>query len=229
MTQRLAIYDMDRTITKSGTYTPFLIHAALKLSPWRLLLAPLVPVVMSLYAAKLISRARLKEWNQRIMLGFRLDPETLRPVAKSYAQQIMKLNVYPQALAQIAADKAQGYRVVLATASYHIYVDSIAEELGIADVIATKNKRADDGAILALIDGENCYGQAKLRMVEAWLAAQNIKREAADIRFYSDHVSDAPVMEWANTAYATNPHPPMEREAQKRGWNILDWRLAHKA
>ena len=28
MKARLAIYDMDRTITRRATYTPFLIHAA---------------------------------------------------------------------------------------------------------------------------------------------------------------------------------------------------------
>ena len=32
----LAIYDMDRTITRTGTFTPFMIHAAIRLAPWRL-------------------------------------------------------------------------------------------------------------------------------------------------------------------------------------------------
>ncbi|HLL31270.1 MAG TPA: HAD-IB family hydrolase, partial [Allosphingosinicella sp.] len=35
MKARLAIYDMDRTITRRATYTPFLIHAATRLAPWR--------------------------------------------------------------------------------------------------------------------------------------------------------------------------------------------------
>ena len=38
----LAIYDMDRTVTRRATYTPFLIHAALALAPWRLVLMPIV-------------------------------------------------------------------------------------------------------------------------------------------------------------------------------------------
>jgi hypothetical protein len=36
----LAIYDMDRTVTRTGTYTPFLLHAAARLARggwrWRL-------------------------------------------------------------------------------------------------------------------------------------------------------------------------------------------------
>ncbi|MGZ8997998.1 MAG: HAD-IB family hydrolase, partial [Allosphingosinicella sp.] len=38
----LAIYDMDRTVTRRPTYSAFLRHAALRLGPWRLLLLPLV-------------------------------------------------------------------------------------------------------------------------------------------------------------------------------------------
>ena len=34
----LAIYDMDRTVTRRATYTPFLLHCALRRAPWRLLL-----------------------------------------------------------------------------------------------------------------------------------------------------------------------------------------------
>jgi hypothetical protein len=56
----LAIYDMDRTITRTGTYTPFLLHAASRLAPWRLLLAPGVAVAMLGYAARVIDRKRLE-------------------------------------------------------------------------------------------------------------------------------------------------------------------------
>jgi len=41
----LAVYDMDRTVTRSATYTPFLLHCALRRAPWRLLLLPFVIVV----------------------------------------------------------------------------------------------------------------------------------------------------------------------------------------
>jgi Rrf2 family protein len=49
-----AIYDMDRTVTRRATYTPFLIHCALRRAPWRLLLLPFVIVSMLAYVAKLM-------------------------------------------------------------------------------------------------------------------------------------------------------------------------------
>ncbi|MDQ3143410.1 MAG: HAD-IB family hydrolase, partial [Pseudomonadota bacterium] len=44
-----AIYDMDRTVTRHATYTPFLLHCAWRLEPWRLILLPLVVGSMLAY------------------------------------------------------------------------------------------------------------------------------------------------------------------------------------
>lgn len=219
----LAIYDMDRTVTSTGTYTPFLIHAAWRLAPWRLALAPAVPLVMAAYAAKLIDRKKLKEVNQRLLLGGRVPRTRLAPAAESFADLMIKTNLYPGAVRRIAEDRAAGRRLVLATASYRFYVEAIAARLGFDDVIATGSVAGLDDIIHARIDGENNYGPAKLRLIEAWMRAEGIDRADARIRFYSDHVSDAPVLEWADEPYAVNPSAKLRRLATKRGWPLLDW------
>ena len=53
----LAIYDMDRTVTRRATYTPFLLHCAMRRAPWRLMFLPLVALSMLAYATRLIDRA----------------------------------------------------------------------------------------------------------------------------------------------------------------------------
>lgn len=221
--RELAIYDMDRTVTRTGTYTPFLIHAAKRLAPWRLALAALVPFTMAAYAAKLIDRRRLKEWNQRLLLGGAVPKAKLKPAVDDFAELICKTNIHPGALRQIAADKAAGRRLVLATASYRFYVEAIAAKLGFDDVIATGSITGLDDIIHAKIDGENNYGPAKLRLIEAWMEEQRIKREAVKVRFYSDHVSDWPALEWADTAVAVNPSAGLRQMAAKRGWEVVDW------
>ncbi|WP_404710868.1 HAD family hydrolase [Sphingomonas sp. MMS24-J13] len=223
MTQALAIYDMDRTVTRTGTYTPFLLHAAKALAPWRLAFAPVVPFVMAAYAAKLIDRRRLKEINQRLLIGGRIPRRKLAPVTEDFADLILKTNIHPGALRQIAEDKAAGRRLILATASYRFYVEPIARRLGFDDVIATGSVAGLDDIIHARIDGENNYGPAKLRLIEAWLKAEQIDRAAVHIRFYSDHASDAPVLEWADEPFAVNPSAGLKRLAAQRGWRVVDW------
>ena len=73
------------------------------------------------------------------------------------------------------------------------------------------------------IEGANCYGPAKLAMIEAWLAEQGLIRDAVTVRFYSDHASDQPAFEWADEPVAVNPHARLARLAATRGWQVEDW------
>lgn len=220
---KLAIYDMDRTITVSGTYTPFLVHVAARRSPWRLLLAPFVLLAMLCYVLKLISRKRLKEINQHLMIGSKVRRDALQPHIESYADHVLAKNVYKGALAQIAADKAEGRTLVLATASYRLYVDAIARRLGFDAVIATDHLGQDLDYVRARIAGENCYDAAKLDMIRDWMAGAGIARADVHIRAYSDHVSDAPMLEFADEAVAANPHMPLAQLAAQKGWQRVDW------
>jgi HAD superfamily hydrolase (TIGR01490 family) len=223
MKSALAIYDMDRTITRRATYTPFLIHAALRLAPWRLLLMPLVLLAMAAYVLKLIDRGRLKEINYRLLIGGAIAPERLEPVIESFADRQIARNILPGARASIAADREAGRRLVMATASYRIYAGAIAQRLGFNDVIATETQRDAAGRIIARIEGSNCYGDSKLAMIEAWLKREGLAREAVHIRFYSDHVSDAPVHRWSDEPVAANAHDRLLRLARAEGWQVLDW------
>jgi len=216
-----AIYDMDRTVTRYATYTPFLLHCAMKRSPWRLLLLPFVLLSMIAYALKLIDRGRLKEINHRLLLGHKRHPHELKPLVDSFADRVVASNVRQGARAAIARDKAEGRRVVMATASYRLYAEAIAARLGFDDVIGTGSIIGLDERVHAKIDGENCYGPAKLRMVADWLDRSGFER--GHVRFYSDHASDAPVFEWADEPVAVNPHDRLARLAASRGWAVEDW------
>ena len=219
----LAIYDMDRTVTRHATYTPFLLHCATRRAPWRLLLLPLVLVSMLAYLTRLVDRARLKEINHRLLLGGRIHSRDLQPLVESFADHQLAGNVRPGARLAIARDKAQGRRLVLATASYRLYADAIATRLGFDDVIGTGSIIGLDERVHAKIAGENCYGPAKLRMISDWVKASGLKGAHGHVRFYSDHVSDQPAFEWSDEPVAVNPHGKLRRLAEQRGWAIENW------
>jgi len=216
-----AIYDMDRTVTRRATYTPFLLHCALRRAPWRLLLLPFALLSMIAYALKMIDRGRLKEVNHRLLLGHNRHPRELKPLVDGFARRTVESNIRPGARAAIARDRSQGRRLVLATASYRLYADAIAERLGFDDVIGTGSIIGLDERVHAKIDGDNCYGAAKLRMVTEWLDRSGLER--GHVRFYSDHASDSPAFEWADEPVAVNPHDRLRRLAEARGWAVEDW------
>ena len=219
----LAIYDLDRTVTRIGTYTPFLIHCALRRAPWRLLLLPVTAASMLGYAARAINRGKLKEINHWLLLGGSIHPKDLKPLVDSFADSTVARNIRPGAKKAIARDKSEGRRLVLATASYRLYADAIAERLGFDDVIGTASVIGLDERLRSRIEGENAYGEAKLRMIAAWVEKSGLKGKHGHVRFYSDHASDAPTFEWADEPVAVNPHARLRKLAKTRGWPIEDW------
>ena len=219
----LAVYDLDRTITRHATYTPFLLHCALRRAPWRLLLLPLVVLSMLLYVLRVIDRGKLKEINHALLLGRRIHPRDLQPLVDSFADATVARNVRPGARKAIARDKEQGRRLVLATASYRLYAEAIAERLGFDDTIGTGALIGLDARVHAKILGENCYGPAKLRMIADWVEKSGLTGQHGHVRFYSDHASDQPAFEWADEPVAVNPHDRLRRLAIARGWQVEDW------
>ena len=222
---RIAIYDMDRTITRRGTYSGFLMHVVARRQRWRALLTPLVALASMAHVAGLIDRARLKAISLRLLLGPNFRRDEIAPLAESYADKIAADGFYGPALEQIALDKAAGYRVLLATASFHLYVDAIAARLGIDDVLAT---RLDEGGgpdhIRARLAGDNCYGEAKFARISGWMDSNSLTRDGSHIRAYSDHVSDQPMLHFAHEAVATTPSRRLRKLAPQMGWQVVDWR-----
>lgn len=219
----LAIYDMDRTVTRRPTYSAFLLHCALRRAPWRLLFVPFAMLSMLAYAVRLIDRATLKEINQELLLGRHVHQHHLKPLVESFADRQVGGNIRPGALKALARDKAEGRRLVLATASYRLYAEAIAQRLGFDDVIGTRSMIGIDERVHARIAGDNCYGPAKLQMIEDWVRKSDLEGAHGHVRFYSDHASDQPVFDWADEPVAVNPHARLKRLAREKGWRIEDW------
>jgi HAD superfamily hydrolase (TIGR01490 family) len=219
----LAIYDMDRTVTRRATYSSFLLHCALHHAPWRLLFVPVAALAMLAYVARLIDRGTLKEFNHALLIGSKIHPRDLAPLVDGFADRQVAANIRPGARDAIARDKGEGRRLVLATASYRLYADAIAARLGFDDVIGTGSVIGLDERVHARILGENCYGPAKLRMIADWVEKSGLAGSRGHVRFYSDHVSDQPAFEWADEPVAVNPDGKLQRLAEQRGWAIEDW------
>jgi HAD superfamily hydrolase (TIGR01490 family) len=222
--RHLAIYDMDKTITQRPTWTRLLIASAKRRAPWRLALLPVAGVAALGYLLKRTDRAGLKRFTQRLMLGGALTPAAMEDLAEAFATAEIEHGVLHGARARIAADRAAGYTLVMATASHGYYAAAIAGRLGMHAVVATRAKRDGQGRILSDLEGHNCYGPVKLRMILEWMEEEGIARADAHIRAYSDHVSDAPLLDWADEGFAVNAHGPLKALAAAKGWPELDWR-----
>jgi phosphatidylglycerophosphatase C len=222
--QKISLYDMDRTITVHGTYTPFLFHLVFARAPWRLIFLPLLPFGFIAYGLKLISRGQLKTLNQRMLMGSGPKLTALQPHIERFAEKVLRSNRHQKALDQIEADRAAGRTLVLVTASYELYAEAIARRLGFDHLIGTLLEVEGEGRVRPHIIGENCYDDVKIGRIEDLFAQQGWQRAESHVRAYSDHVSDRAMLEFADEAIATTPTPKLRHMAKQRGWKIVDWR-----
>ncbi len=214
----VAVFDLDRTITRMGTYTPFLMHCvpAHQRTLERL---PMAIWLTAIYAFGMISRDKVKAR----MLDVNIVGASRAQVAAwadSYVEKCLECNVRPGALRAIKKHRAAGDHLVLATASFDFYAQVFADMLGFDHLIATKSVWDERGRLRAALGSENCYGQVKLNAVQDYVAAM-IPRPR--VIAYSDHHSDVDLLRWADEGYAVNPNGRVRRMALAHGFQSLDW------
>lgn len=213
-----AIFDLDRTVTRRATFTPFIVSAALA-RPASLLRAPFVLIAALGWRVGLVPRGRLKEIMLGAVLGGAPRAEVDR-VAAAFAGRCLEAGLRPGARQAVAEHAARGDRLILATASFDVVAERIARGLGIAEVVATRSSWRDDGRLTGRIDGLNCYGAEKLRRIESDLPGLRDGHEAV---VYSDSHADLPLLQWADRAVAVNPSRRLRRWAEAEGREVVDW------
>lgn len=214
----VAVFDLDRTITRYGTYTPFLLFVARR-HPLRLLYAGPLLLAAGAYKLGLISRKRLKEFMLSAVLGGASRADVDRHAA-GFIAHCTASGIRPGARRAIAEHKAEGHYLILATASLDLYVNRFGAYFGFDAVVATGTLWEAQGHLSGRIDGENCLGDEKLRRLEIELSA---KRGDQFVVAYSDSHVDLPMLRWADRAVAVNPSRRLRKLALNEGCEIVDW------
>ena len=128
--------------------------------------------------------------------------------------------VAPFAPQRLAAFRAAGLKVVLATTTPTDLVAGMAEALDLDDVIATTYEVVD-GRYTGRIDGRFVWGLGKLRAVEAWARAHD--EDLADCHACSDSFFDIPLLSTVGHSHTVNADPRLLAVAAARRWPIENW------
>jgi HAD superfamily hydrolase (TIGR01490 family) len=120
---------------------------------------------------------------------------------------------------QVAYHKAQGHILALVSASTQYVVEPMAAYLGFAGQFVCTHLESEDGVLTGKIIPPPCYGPGKVVWAERFAAEYDVDLSASF--FYTDSVSDLPLLERVGHPVAVNPDPRLRRLAQKRGWPLL--------
>lgn len=119
---------------------------------------------------------------------------------------------------QVAHHKARGHVLALVSASTQYVVEPMAAYLGFPGQFVCTHLESKDGFLTGKVIPPPCYGQGKVVWAERFALQHDVDLSAS--YFYSDSVSDLPLLERVGHPVAVNPDPRLRRLAQKRGWPV---------
>jgi HAD superfamily hydrolase (TIGR01490 family) len=166
--RRLALFDLDGTLTRGDTFRGFVLKLLLA-RPARWPRAPLLALPIAGFILKLIDRGRLKGSFIHLLFAGMSRAE-IDAFARSYATSVLANDMFPEALAALRGHLAAGDHVVLLSASPDLYVHEIGKLLGVHQSTCTEVRWEGD-RLEGHLAGPNRRDKEKARVLALLRAA----------------------------------------------------------
>lgn len=198
MSDVVAAFDVDGTLTTTDTFVPFVRAVA---GPWRsaAVAVEVAPLALAVAAGR-ASRDDLKARVVHGTLGGRAVA-TLRAVGEQHARRIERGWLRGDTTARLRWHQREGHRTVLVSASLRYYLEPLARSLGIDQVLCTD--LAVDGTgdrVTGELAGGNCRGQVKADRLLALLGGP-----PAELWAYGDSAGDDQLLALAQHPVRVGP------------------------
>ena len=219
--ERLAIFDLDYTLTRKGTWGRFTVRC-MRGRAWRWpeLLARAGGTQL-LYKFGMLPRIAVKTQMMRVCMVGRTRAE-LTAIADDFARNEVPDGLRAHAIPTILRHRAAGDDIVIASAAVDVLVAPIAARLGIETWVATRFAWDANDRLVDHFDSPNCYGSEKAAAICALYG--DLKSCDTHITMYSDSIiADIDLFNLADDAVAVNPNSALRRMAEAKNWRIEDW------
>ena len=221
----IAIFDLDYTLTKRGTWGRFVWRTVRGRPHLWLPLLFSTAMFQWQYKRGKLPRGAVKKTMMRWSLQ-RFDKTKLTKMAQEFAHREVKAGLRSGGQAALNYHANQGHRIILASAAVDLVVKPIAYELGISDFVSTELDWSDTGQLKSDFKSPNCYGEEKLSRVKKLMA--RIAPRGAYTYFYSDSKADLPVLDYVDVPIVVDPSQKFKEYATSREFDIQYWLKSDK-
>lgn len=140
---------------------------------------------------------------------------------EAWFREEIAATICTEARERIEAHRQQGHVLALLTSATRFLSAPVGRALGIEHVLCTEVGE-QDGRFTGVHRAPACYGTGKVVRAEAFAGEVGIDLDRSF--FYSDSVSDLPMLERVGEPRVVNPDPRLRRLAVQRGWEAQIWR-----
>ncbi|HSJ56807.1 MAG TPA: HAD family hydrolase [Anaerolineae bacterium] len=215
MSRIAAFFDLDKTLldTSSGNlYARFMYRRGemrlreLARVGWWTVLSRLGILNMEEIIPRLLESAR------------DADEADMRALCDEWFEEDVVPHIAPAGVARVAEHRDRGDVVAIVSASTQYVVRPMAAYLGIDGQYVCTRLESIEGRFTGRAVPPVCYGQGKVVWAERFAAEWDVDLAAS--YFYTDSISDLPLLERVGHPIAVNPDTRLRRLARARRWPV---------
>jgi HAD superfamily hydrolase (TIGR01490 family) len=155
----------------------------------------------------------------RTIIGY---PEArMREECHEWYRKVVRRYISKHGIREVERCLAAGLTCAILSASTPYVTEPLAEELGIEHVICTRLE-VQDGAFTGGWEPPLCFGPGKVTRARAWAERHGI--DLGRSSFYTDSISDLPMLEQVGSPRIVNPDPRLLMVALRRGYPVENWK-----
>lgn len=209
--KKLAIFDIDYTITKKETLMEFYKYSIKEdIKNIRFLPRALYSGVM--YTLGIYDEKRVKECFLKFIDN--IEEKDLQNLVKRFYKNRLSKILYKDAIDMMYKLKEEGYDIYLISASPEFYIKEFYN-IDVVDKIIGTRFEFSQGKFARKMMGNNCKGEEKVRRLKEVLSKENIEVDFEDSYMFSDSLSDKPLLDLVGKPYLINYKKKHEIEILK--------------
>jgi putative phosphoserine phosphatase/1-acylglycerol-3-phosphate O-acyltransferase len=209
-----AFFDMDKTILSENSATLYMRH---RYERGEITRGDLLRGLGSYIKYKL-GMLDLRSWTIDMMSQFSGQSEKqLAEEAIAWVEESVVETIYPEVEEIVKEHLAEAHVVAIVSGATAFVVRPIADRLGIEHILYTRLE-VENGLFTGRVVEPICFEEGKIYWLQQFIEEQGI--DLAKSFFYTDSITDLPLMDLVGHPVATNPDPLLYRTAVKRRWPV---------
>lgn len=209
-----AFFDMDKTLIaeNSGSLYMRYRYARGEISGMELLKG------LGAYIQYKVGMLDIRNWTKNMMLQFKdSNALELESQARDWFDELVAPTIYPEAEELVRKHQAQDHIVVVVSGATKFVVQPLAERLKIEHMLYTRLE-VEGGVFTGRVIEPICFEEGKIYWLQQFIDEHDI--DLAKSWFYTDSITDMPLMDIVGHPVAVNPDPLLYRTAVKRRWPV---------
>jgi HAD superfamily hydrolase (TIGR01490 family) len=160
----------------------------------------------------------LRNWTKNMLVQFRGRSEKdLEEEAKRWFDEMVARTIYPEAEELVREHEAAGHVIAIVSGATKFVVRPLARRLGIEHLLYTRLE-VENGCFTGRAIEPICFEEGKIYWLQQFTEEHGI--DLARSYFYTDSITDLPLLDLVGHPVATNPDPLLYRAAVKRRWPV---------